>query len=181
MERTTFGGWFYDGIRSVKVSIYDPSHKRLRLYFSNCEAKGARTVPVWWGDIHAALLDTSKDRRLIHGRHLIHSPPALGLFLRLWGKGAPIYDVRREGGRGLRNAGNLRTNSIDFADKGIGEQKISKFCWRHVWKPPKIDALSTCQFWRRDRGHNDGERSHNEHLNCRSYKGAKCTVCLNSV
>ena len=49
-------------------------------------------------------------------------------------KGASIYDVRREGKKGSRNAANLRTKSIYFADKG-GGQTIPKLCGRHRWKP----------------------------------------------
>ena len=51
-------------------------------------------------------------------------------------RGASIYDVRREGGGWSRNAANLQTNSIDFADKEGA--KIPKLCGRHIWKPPLV-------------------------------------------
>ena len=41
-----------------------------------------------------------------------------------WGA-APIDDIRREGGGGSRNAAELRTNSIAFADKEAGGIKKS--------------------------------------------------------
>lgn len=37
-----------------------------------------------------------------------------------------------------RNASNLRTNSIEFADRGWGGQNSSKFGERHIWKPPSL-------------------------------------------
>ena len=42
-----------------------------------------------------------------------------------------------KGGGGSRNAGNLRINSVDFADiEAGGGQKFPKFCGRHKGKPP---------------------------------------------
>ena len=43
------------------------------------------------------------------------------------GLGASLYDVLTEGKKGLKNATNLRTNSIGIADKeGEGDKKINK-------------------------------------------------------
>ena len=46
----------------------------------------------------------------------------LSFLLRLERVGAPINDVRREGGES-RNAANLRTNCNDFVDKEGGGKK----------------------------------------------------------
>ena len=56
----------------------------------------------------------------------------------------PYMTSSEEGG--ARNAANLRTNSIDFADKeGGGGPKTPKSSGRHIWKPPKEGRdSSTC-------------------------------------
>ena len=48
-------------------------------------------------------------------------------------KGAPIHDVRRKGGMGVKNGRNLRTNRVDFVEnEGVGVKNK-----RIVWKPLK--------------------------------------------
>ena len=45
-------------------------------------------------------------------------------------QGASIFDVRKEKGRGgLRNTPNLRTNSIDFVDRGGRGTRYPKIMW----------------------------------------------------
>ena len=62
-------------------------------------------------------------------------------------KGAFIYNVRTEVGvgGGSRKAYNLRTNTIDFADREGEGQQIPTFYGRHIWKPLR----RTCM-WARD-------------------------------
>ena len=57
-------------------------------------------------------------------------------------------------GGGVKNAPNLLTNSVDFADRERGGgQKMPKLCGHHIWKNPK--AKFAPNITSRFRGWND--------------------------
>ena len=56
-------------------------------------------------------------------------------------KGASMYDVRTEEGRGSGNTTILRTNSlyVDIADRGGRRSKNPIIVWTSLGKPPKVE------------------------------------------
>ena len=63
---------------------------------------------------------------------------------------APLYDVRTERDRGVKEAPKLRTNSIDFVYVKGGATKIPTVCGRQIGEPLSLPGVSegTCQEFR---------------------------------